>query len=318
MIESTKFILLITFDNWGYNQYIADALEAKPHKVKHINFHQFQYKYPSIWHKTFNFFTKNLGIANLKYLHYHKIILKELKNINHIDTSIYIKADFLSPKTIKAINAKSKKSVLVISDSINRYPKTKNILHLFDKVFSFEKKDCEKYGLKFKTNFIYKYLEQTQSIFKYKVFNISSFDKRFPVFQKIGKCLSEMRIKYKIIIFTCKEIDEPYLEFSKTPLSIPEINKMMQESEILLDIHRNEQQGLSFRVFESLGFHKKLITTNTDIINYDFYNDKNIFVIDDINDINIPESFFKTPYINVSKQLINKYLIENWVNDLIV
>lgn len=317
MTESNKFFLLITFDNWGYNQYIADALEAKSHTVKHINFHQFQYKYPSLWHKVFNFFIKNLGITNLKHLHYHKLILKELDTIDKIDTSIYIKADFLSPKTIKAINKKSQKSVLIISDSINRYPKTKNILNLFDKVFSFEKKDCKKYNLRFKTNFIYKYIEEKKSDLKYKVFNISSFDRRFPVFEKIGKSLKEMNINYKIIIFTSKKDDDAYLEFSQKPLSIPEINNIMQDSEILLDIHRNEQQGLSFRVFESLGFHKKLITTNQDIVNYDFYDARNIFVINDIENPNIPRSFLTTSYFNPPKELIENYLVENWVNELI-
>lgn len=317
MTDRKKFILLITFDNWGYNQYIADALEAKSHTVKHINFHQFQYRYPSVWHKSLNFFTKNLGIANLKYNHYHNVISKELEDVGSIDTSIYIKADFLSKKTINAINAKSKKSVLIISDSINRYPKTKTILQLFDKVFSFEKKDCKKYHLQFKTNFIYKYIETKRSIYKHKVFNISSFDRRFPVFEKIGKCLTEMKITYKIVIFTSKKENDPYLEFTRKPLSISEINEMIQDSEILLDIHRNEQQGLSFRVFESLGFQKKLITTNKDIVNYAFYDPKNIFVIEDIDQIDIPESFFKTPYVQLPKELIDQYLIENWVNELI-
>lgn len=318
MIESTKFIVMITFDNWGYNQYIADALEAKSHKVKHINFYQYRYRYPSIWHKIFNFFTKNLGIANLKHLHYHRAILKELENINHIDTAIYIKADFLSPKTIKEINKKCEKSVLLISDSIKRYPETKHILSLFDKVFSFEKKDCQEYNLLFKPNFIYNYSAETTSQFKYKIFNISSYDQRYPIFRKIGKCLSEMNIKYKIIIFTCREVADPYLEFSKKPLSIPEINEMMRESEILLDLHRNEQQGLSFRVFESLGLQKKLITTNKDIINYDFYNRQNIFVIEDIDNFSIPESFFQSAYFPIPGHILDKYLIENWVNELIV
>ena len=317
MTQNKKNILLITFDNWGYNQYIADALEEKSHFVKHVNFHDFKYKYPSIWHKVFNFFTKNIGILNLKYVHYNHVILKEIENFENIDVSIYIKADFLSPKTIKAINKKSKKSVLIISDSINRYPKTKNILSLFDQVFSFEKKDCKKYNLYFKTNFIYKYSDTATPRFRHKVFNISSLDKRFPVFQKIAKRLYEMKIDYKIIIFTSKKDKAPYLEFSKKPLSISEINKLQEESEILLDVHRKEQQGLSFRVFESLGLHKKLITTNTDIVNYDFYKSQNIFVIENENNFTIPESFFEAPYSKIPESLLEKYRVENWVDELI-
>lgn len=316
-MQEKKIILLITYDNWGFNQYIADALEEKNYIVKHIDFHSFRYKYPSFFHKAFNFFTKNLGITNLKKNHYNQTILNEIQNINSIDTSIYIKADFLSEKTIKKINKKSQKSVLIISDSINRYPQTKNIISLFDKVFSFEKRDCKKYNLIFKTNFIYKTSNNIPSKYQYKVFNISSFDKRFPVIKKIAEALYKMKIKSKIIIFTSKENNELYWEFSKKPISIEENNQLLQESEIMLDVSRNGQDGLSFRVFESLGLKKKLITTNKDIVNYDFYDSENIFVIDNINDIKIPTSFFETPYIDVPHNILSKYLIENWVNELV-
>jgi len=317
MQEEKKIILLITYDNWGFNQYIADALEAKSYDVKHINFHSFRYKYPSFYHKALNFFTKNLGISNLKHIHYNEVILEQIKNIKSIDTSIYIKADFLSKKTIEAVNKKSRQSVLIISDSINRYPKTKNILPLFDKNFSFEKKDCKKYNLRFKTNFIYKTIDKVPENHKYKVFNISSFDKRFPVIKKIAEALYKMKIKSKIIIFTSKENEEPYIEFSKKTLSIEENNQLLQESEIMLDVSRNGQEGLSFRVFESLGLKKKLITTNKDIVNYDFYDPENIFVIENIDDIKIPAVFFETSYVDIPENILNKYFIENWVDELV-
>ncbi len=317
MAENKKLILLITYDNWGYNQYIADALEKKSYRVKHINFHSFRYKYPSFRHKALNFFTKNLGISNLKHIHYNEVILNEIRDIQSIDAAIYIKADFLSPATIQAINRKARRSVFIISDSINRYPKTKKILSLFDKVFSFEKKDCQKYHLNFKTNFIYNTVDNVPSSYKYKVFNISSYDKRFPVLEKIAKALYRMKINTKIIVFKPRKKSEPYLEFVSTPLSISEIHTFMEESEIMLDVSRAGQQGLSFRVFESMGLKKKLITTNTDIVTYDFYNPENIFVITDINDIQIPESFFSTPYVDIPKNISDKYLIDNWVDELI-
>lgn len=317
MKENKKLILLITYDNWGYNQYIADALEKKSYGVKHINFHSFRYTYPSFRHKALNFFTKNLRISNLKHIHYNEVILNQICDIESIDAAIYIKADFLSPATIKAINKKSRRSVFIISDSINRYPKTKKILALFNKVFSFEKKDCEKHHLNFKTNFIYKTIDKVPSSYKYKVFNISSYDKRFPVLEKIAKALYRMEVNSKILVFKPKKKSEPYLEFIDTPLPISEINTFMEESEIMLDVSRKGQQGLSFRVFESMGLRKKLITTNTDIVTYDFYNPENIFVITDINDIRIPGSFFETPYADIPKNIFNKYLIDRWVEELI-
>jgi len=317
MYGEKKNILLITFDNWGYNQYIANALEQKSYNVKHVNFHNFEYIYPDFTHKAFNFVTKNLGIINLKHIHYNEIIMDEIKYFDNVDTVIYIKADFLSKQTIEAINQKAKKSVLLINDSISRYPNTKNILDLFDKVFSFEKKDCEKYDLIFKPNFIYKTIDTVTTHFKYKVFNISSYDKRFPAIKKIAESLYKLKLKSKIIIFSSKENTDPYLEFSKCTLSISDINRMMEESEMILDVNRNQQEGLSFRVFESLGLKKKLITTNPDIMTYDFYNPENIFVIEDIENIEIPQSFLKKPYTDIPQDILDKYLVENWVDDLV-
>jgi hypothetical protein len=48
---------------------------------------------------------------------------------------------------------------------------------------------------------------------------------------------------------------------------------------------------LIFRVFEALGYKKKLITNNQDITSYDFYNENNIFVITNEN-YQIPLDFF--------------------------
>lgn len=317
MQDDKKVILLISYDNWGYNQYIADALERKSHKVVHINFYKFKYEYPNKAHQVFNFFTKNLQILNLKHQHYDAIISEKIKDLEKIDVAIYIKADFLAESTIQDINKKSKKSVLIISDSINRYPKTKKILHLFDRVFSFEKKDCEKYNLIFKPNFIYKKVVKSTSPFLYKVFNISSYDHRFPIIKKIGEALYSMNEKSKIIIFSSKENKEPYLEFTKKALPISEIYNYLEQSEIMLDVNRDKQNGLSFRVFESLGFKKKLITTNKDIVNYDFYNPNNIFVIDDVENIKIPKSFFNYPYEEVPDNILQKYYIDNWVCELV-
>ena len=53
-------ITLISFDNWGFNQHIANALEHKNYTVKHIDFSKFKYKYPTFLHRLYNFFLKIL------------------------------------------------------------------------------------------------------------------------------------------------------------------------------------------------------------------------------------------------------------------
>ena len=52
--------------------------------------------------------------------------------------------------------------------------------------------------------------------------------------------------------------------------------------------------------------NKKLITTNPDIINYDFYNPNNIHVIDEEN-IRFDAEFFNVPYEPIPEYKYNNY-----------
>ena len=98
-------------------------------------------------------------------------------------------------------------------------------------------------------------------------------------------------------------------------LSITEVEKLILKSKIIVEIQRNDQIGLSFRIFEALGYRKKLITTNTDVVNYDFYNPQNILVIDE-NNIEIPEDFVTSPYVDIDETILDKYRLENWVKPI--
>jgi len=61
---------------------------------------------------------------------------------------------------------------------------------------------------------------------------------------------------------------------------------------------------------------KKLITTNKDIVNYDFYNPNNIFVWDNIK-TEIPNDFLTTPYQPLSIPIFEKYSIKKWVKTIL-
>ena len=75
------------------------------------------------------------------------------------------------------------------------------------------------------------------------------------------------------------------------------MNFIYSNSRCVLDSAQEGQMGLTIRVLEALGAKKKLITTNEDIVNYDFYNEENIYVYDGKTfDFNSP--FFKSVFIS--------------------
>lgn len=311
-------ICLISFDNWGFNKYIVDYLNENRHTVSVIDFSKFKYSYPNFLYRIYNGFLKVFLKKNIKTKFYGEKIIQELNNLNEEqDIILTIKADFIDPIYASKIRNYTKKSIAFFNDGTKRCPKIVKVLDCFDEVYSFDKSDCEKYNLKFKPNFIYDLASSKNESNEYDLFYISSLDKRINSIIKIAEKLKENNITYKI--FTLKgdkKISNELLEFIKTPIPLPEIKNYISKSKVLLDIQRKNQLGLTFRVFESLGYEKKLITTNSDIKNYDFYNPNNISIIDS-NDPVIDPLFFQTPYEKIDEKILHQYKIDGWIQDIL-
>lgn len=312
-------ITLISLDNWGLNKHIALNLEEQGHIVHHIDFNTFKYKYPTVLHKAYNVILKTFFKRNLKHLHYGKEILKQLEQNKEVqDVILTIKSDFIDPKSVLKFKKYTKKSIGYFNDNIYRCPKIKRVLHCFDEVYSFEKEDCSNYNLKFAPNWIYNsrnQVETNQS--EFDVFNISSIDKRLPILKRIAANLASQNSKFKFIIYDKKHKDnDENITYIRNHMPLTEVNDYIKRSKVLLDINRIGQLGLTFRVFESIGLGKKLITTNADIKNYDFYNPNNILIIDEKNPV-IPTSFFENEYEKIPESIFNNYTLEGWTQNVI-
>ena len=88
----------------------------------------------------------------------------------------------------------------------------------------------------------------------------------------------------------------------------------ISRSNAILDYVQVGQTGMSIRPLEALFFNKKLITNNLEIINEDFYNKNNIFVIgkDSIEGI---RDFLERPYIEISASIKDRYDFKNWIKE---
>lgn len=314
-------ITLISLDNWGLNTHIVSTLQEQGHTVNHIDFNVFKYKYPTVLHKAYNFILKAFFKTNLKHLHYGKEIIKQLQKNKEIqDVILTIKGDFIDPKSILEFKKYTKKSIGFFNDNTYRCPKIKRVLHCFDEVYSFEKDDCTSFDLKFATNWIYnkEVSFSNQTDFEYDVFNISSIDKRLPILERIAEELNSKEINFKFIVYDKKrKPTDGTITYINKHMPLSEVNEYINRSKVLLDINRIGQIGLTFRVFESLGLGKKLITTNSDIKNYDFYNPNNILIIDEKNPV-IPVDFFQNEYEKIPDSIFYKYTMQGWVDNMIL
>lgn len=312
-------VTILGFDKWGYNKYIARELESRGIKTRHIDYSKLTYTYPTFLHKAVNFFTKNLFNYSFKRQHLNKLLVKMIQKQEHQDIILVIKGDELSIPTIKMLREHSKKTHLFLNDCMKRYPRMKDIYPHFDNVFSFERKDAQKYGLSFITNYIYfditAYIQEKTS---YDIFNIGSLDKRSDLIPQFVDYFKKHQLQYKLI--ACHKrgdilnLEDKDVEVTNKVYSLKTVFlDFVVKSDILLDMQRPHQNGLSFRIMEGIGLQKKIITTNKDIVNYDFYNPNNIAVVDEEN-IDISPSFFSTPYEKIPEDIINKYVISSWVD----
>jgi hypothetical protein len=311
-------ITIISLDNWGFNKHIKTILEEKGHIVNHIDFNKFVFIYPNFFYKIYNFILKAVFKKNLKTIFFGKKIIEKLQEIGEIqDVILTIKGDFIDPKSILEFKKYSPRTIAFFNDNTARCPKIIRVIPYFDEVFSFEKKDCKKYNLKFAPNWIYNSNSLSETNFEYQVFNISSKDKRLPIISRIIEELKSGNINYKILIYDKKHKGEKSnIEYITKHIPLSDVNTYIKKSQVLLDVNRNGQEGLTFRVLESLGLNKKLITTNSDIVNYDFYNPNNILVINEKEPV-IPISFFETNYEEIPKEIFEKYTLEGWVEKIL-
>lgn len=125
---------------------------------------------------------------------------------------------------------------------------------------------------------------------------------RTHILREISNMLSGYNLDFKI----AKNLSE-YITYDEN------INNLMH-TRCIVDIVQSNQSDLTLRPLEAMAFRKKLLTNNQNILNADFYNRNNIFVIghDDWADIG---DFLKRPYVEIDDQILRSYDVLTWIND---
>ncbi|MDQ1097819.1 MULTISPECIES: lipopolysaccharide core biosynthesis protein rfaS [Chryseobacterium] len=314
-----KKLLFIAPGYYGFNEVVYNGLkEYSGYDVIHINSTE-PYRYKNLAEKIYNFFLKLFLKKNIKDIkrgqHIKRIIAK-----HKYDLLLVNRPDVLSEDDFSLAINQSIFSIVLFWDSIQKIPAQKKFINLFDICCSFDSDDCNHYSLKYITNFYF--VKEKSSNIKYDVSYLATYDQRINESISFFKYFKQQGISAKGRIFTYKSM--PLKE--KLPQAIEVIHQVIPfaesykyylDSKIILDIAHPHQKGLSFRPFEAIGLQKKIITTNKEIINYDFYNPNNILVIDDVKNITIPLSFLQSEYQQPTEKIKEKYHIKNWIRTIL-
>lgn len=217
--------------------------------------------------------------------------------------------------------------VYYLWDTLKFYPYRAKNAPFFDKVYSFDPVDCLNKGWSYLPLFFTPAFSQSASpeIFDY-CFITTGKPGKIDAFKEIQKELeSHGYTKGMVFVYIQGKLVYRYFrlkyrEFRKVPFSFFKTKKIpylktaeyIKNSRFIIDCATKGQNGLTMRTFEALGAGKKLITTNAQIKQHDFYNPTNIHVLGEAYN----SSFWEARYLE-PKEPITKYSLDEWVRTLI-
>ena len=232
----------------------------------------------------------------------------------------------------KGIDAESYR--LCLGDSVRDNGRYESIFKYFDKVFTFDRADYEYFKknhshielLPFFYSDEYFGYGEKQEKYKYDISFVGTVHSDRLRLMKAVKaqaeqmglkcfyfCYLQSRFIYYYYLLKDKEFrgTKPS-DFSYDKLSADKIREIMKQSRAVLDIQYPKNSGLTMRTLETLGIQRKIITTNADIKNYDFYNENNVLVIDR-DDPQLKHELFETEFEPTPREIYDKYSLESWM-----
>lgn len=223
--------------------------------------------------------------------------------------------------------------VLMLWDSVANKVNTLEKLNLFDEVFSFDKKDCEKFGLTFRPLFFdeeYELIAKENPTMVYDLFFVGTVHSdRYRILKEVRQQFEKNRLKVFYFLYIPSKLmfyQKKYFknelpageirEFSFAGMPSNELTAKLKQSRAVVDIQHPLQTGLTMRTIEMLGANKKMITTNAEIQHYDFYHPNNICIVDR-NMVEVPKEFMTAPFVPVDEKIKEGYSIKFFVLDVL-
>lgn len=205
----------------------------------------------------------------------------------------------LSVKYLNQLNGKENVHLFsLLLDSYERLPKSiqKMIADTnFEKVYSFQKSDCDKYGFIF-TNHIYSradlseiHSDEPES----DVYFIGADKGRIWSIYSMYKWLSDSGFVCDFTVVVSKDDFQKYNQKYKginlvtQRIGYMQILRKIAHTKCILELCQEGQDGLTMRFYEALFYNKKLITNNLTARTHPFFNRDFMQVIRDCEDINL-------------------------------
>ena len=248
------------------------------------------------------------------------------------DYIFFVNPDAVTKKSLNNLKSifPECKFILYMWDSVKNKGAEK-IIECFDNKYSFDSDDCDKYKMKFRPLFYADTFERKfpQSSFKYDVSFIGTVHSdRAKILWDIKDYCEKNNLNYyfylyvpgKLLLYLRLLFNKDLRKWDKKYIHTESVKKeavakVSASTRCVIDINHPKQSGLTMRTIEMIGLKQKLITTNENIKNYDFYCEENQIAINRKKIVLDKEKMIQE-YVEIPEEIYKKYSLSSWVNDI--
>lgn len=177
-----------------------------------------------------------------------------------------------------------------------------HIKEVFDLVISYDQADAKRYNILYHPT-VYSgiLIEKNDKLQKSDVFFLGKAKNRFQKIILIYQYLQELGLKCDFYITNVNPVDQIYYEGIHyiSNMTYKENLQHVERTACILEIMQENALGYTMRTLEAIMYDKKLLTDNLAIKTTPFYNPSNIFVVDNIADLDKNHIFFE----NISQKV---------------
>ena len=256
---------------------------------------------------------------------------KKSKKYFGFDLVIIVNGNHLVDSFLKTLKCKNPSSrfVLYLWDDVNRIYNFSSLRKYYDDIFSFSLNDAINNNIKFLPLFYSNYnskpgnrtpliLYSAMGNHSDRIKVINSFMRRYYDLVEPSKIFITIGFVKFLLLRTKNLLNNKrknYVSFRFHEIDYGLNDFYVSNCSVVLDIQFAGQNGLTIRTIEAIGKKKKIITTNENVVKYDFYNENNILVIDRNNPtINIDLKTWISNPPDYDEKVISKYSISSFVD----
>lgn len=295
----------------------------------------------------YEFYRLHIGIERKK-AKYWKDILESSAYNKVYDLLFVIDGQGLHPLLFDILKKRNPdiKCINYLFDTTYGVYHFENYFHLYDKVYTFDRAESERYGITLLPIYWVPPTGNEDDVETYDMFGFGAYNStRYEVFTQLDnyclrrqmkayvklfeKMVSNERL-YKLKCIVRKMLGLPaHLPLSHyhsdiithTTIAPKDFRKYIFNSRITIDTHPGHQDGLTARFMWALGAGRKIITTNESVVKYDFYTPQQIFILNEEENIENNQDFDRFVDSNMVlpvsvRQKIDHYRIDNWLRTI--